>query len=51
MEKAGLCPCLALVVADPIQLCRMTCPAPVLQGSLIAGTKYGESSTETLAFV
>lgn len=48
--RAGLCPCLALVVADPIWLCHMTCPAPALQGSLIAGTKYGESSTEILSF-
>lgn len=50
VERAGLCPSLALVVADPICLCHMTCPAPVLQGSLTAATKYGESSTEILSF-
>lgn len=50
LEGAGLCSCLALAVADPICLCHMICPAPILQGSLIAGTKCGESSTEILSF-
>lgn len=27
-----------------------TCQSPILQGTLIAGTKYGESSTEILSF-
>lgn len=50
LERAGLCSCLALEVTDPIWLCHMTCQAPVLQGTLIAGTKYGESSTEIFSF-
>lgn len=50
LKRAGLCCCLALAAADPIWLCHMICPAPILQGRLIAGAKCGESSTEILSF-